>query len=350
MRSLEVARGTLDREVETRFDARGLIRNEGRLQADIRVVTLPDGQDPDDIIRGDPTEWPRLVSQAKPIVAYVIDVVTGDLDLNDAKAKTAAAQRILPLINDVADPIEREHYRQLLARTLKIDERVLLKVSLPSAQPSRQAQAQSPGGQPAGTAVKGRRAGLGPVTNGQTVIDGLRRANYLRQCLHYPRLITQVNGKLVLNQEAMVREDDFTRPEDKALWRLLRDRSETATESVASVAAIEELCDSLDEVVLQRRIKDLLALPEIPVSEIDRLPDHIASSVLDWRLEQVTGQINEMRQLLNEAKMAQDSDLVSMYMNESRDLTLRKLRLDKARGTLSTINRRQEKETEMGDK
>jgi hypothetical protein len=110
------------------------------------------------------------------------------------------------------------------------------------------------------------------------------------------------------------------------------------------------LCDSLDEVVLQRRIKDLLALPEIPVSEIDRLPDHIASSVLDWRLERVTGQINEMRQLLNEAKTAQDSDLVSMYMNESRDQTLRKLRLDKARGTLSTINRRQEKETEMGDK
>src|SRR5690606_30118324 len=39
MRSLQVARQSLDREVEVRFDARGLIRHEGRLKADIRVVT-----------------------------------------------------------------------------------------------------------------------------------------------------------------------------------------------------------------------------------------------------------------------------------------------------------------------
>ena len=348
MRSLEVARGTLDRETDIRFDARGLIRNEGRLQADIRVATLPEGQDPDDIIRNDPTEWPKLVAQAKPIVAYVIDVVTSDLDMNDAKAKTAAAQQVLPLINDVADPIEREHYRQLLARTLKIDERVLLKVQVPSPRPRQQAQTQVPGRGNQPPTVRGKSSGLRTATNGQSGAGSLRRANYLRQCLTYPRLLLQVNGKLALNQEAMVGEDDFKRAEDKALWRLLRDRAETARESVASVAAIEELCDSLDEAILQRRIKDLLVLPNIPESEIDRLPDHIVSSVLDWRLEQVTGQINEMRQLLNEAKVAKESELISMYMNETRELTLRKLRLDKARGTQSKINRRQEKESETG--
>ncbi len=352
MRSLEVARGTLDRETDIRFDARGLIRNEGRLQADIRVATLPEYQDPDDIIRNDPTEWPKLVGQAKPIVAYVIDIVTGDLDMNDAKAKTAAAQQVLPLINDVADPIEREHYRQLLARTLKIDERVLLKVQLPSPRLRQQVQTQVPGrgNQAPAANVMGKRAGLKATINGQTSAGNLRRANYLRQCLTYPRLLLQVNGKLALNQEAMVGEDDFKRAEDKALWRLLRDRAETATESVVTVAAIEELCDSLDEVVIQARIKDLMALPEIPVSEIDRLLDRVVPSILDWRFEKVSEQLTQMTQLFNDAKAERDLDLMSMYMQRLKELPLEKLRLAKVRESLTKANQRLEKEKEMGEK
>ena len=55
LRSLQLARETLDRELDVRFDARGLVRLEGRLKADIRVVTLPPGQDPDKLIRTEPT-------------------------------------------------------------------------------------------------------------------------------------------------------------------------------------------------------------------------------------------------------------------------------------------------------
>jgi hypothetical protein len=62
------------------------------------------------------------------------------------------------------------------------------------------------------------------------------------------------------------------------------------------------------------------------------------------------GQINEMKQLLNEAKTVSEQDLISMYLNESRDLTVRKLKLDKIRGTLTNINRRLEKEKALGDK
>ncbi len=69
MRSLQVARDTLDREFETRFDARGLVQHEGRLQADIHIVTLPEGYDPDKILRTDPDQWPELLAQAQPVVS-----------------------------------------------------------------------------------------------------------------------------------------------------------------------------------------------------------------------------------------------------------------------------------------
>ena len=67
----------------------------------------------------------QLLAQANPIVDYVIMVATSDLDMKDAKAKSAVAKQVLPLISDIADPVEREHYRQLLARSLQVDERTL---------------------------------------------------------------------------------------------------------------------------------------------------------------------------------------------------------------------------------
>ena len=93
MRSLDVARETLDREIESRFDARGLLRHEGRLKADIRIATMPEGKDPDDIITEDPAHWLRLIHEAEPVVSYVIKVLTEDMDMSDGKAKSEVAKR-----------------------------------------------------------------------------------------------------------------------------------------------------------------------------------------------------------------------------------------------------------------
>lgn len=130
LRGLEVARETLDRETVVRFDARGLIKHEGRLKADIRIVTMPAGKDPDNIIRADPAAWTELLRQAEPVTAYVIGVATRDLDMNDAKQKTAVAQQVIPLIKEIGDPVERDHYWQKLARALQVDERSLRQVKV----------------------------------------------------------------------------------------------------------------------------------------------------------------------------------------------------------------------------
>ena len=126
LRGLDVARDTLDRQAEPVFNARGLVRYEGRLDADLRIVSLPEGRDPDEIVLEDPATWPALLGSAQTIVDYVLDVSAAEVDLEDPKAKAYVAQQVLPLIEDVADPVEREAYRQNLARRLKVDERALL--------------------------------------------------------------------------------------------------------------------------------------------------------------------------------------------------------------------------------
>jgi len=47
-------------------------------------------------------------------------------NLNDPKEKGAFSRQVAPIIRDVADPVERAHYAQRLARLLRVDEHAVL--------------------------------------------------------------------------------------------------------------------------------------------------------------------------------------------------------------------------------
>jgi DNA primase len=85
-------------------------------------VALPEGKDPDELVLEAPEGWPAILQGAKPVVEYVLDVLTRGADLDDSKVKASIARQVL-LIDDVADPVERESYRQSMARRLRVDER-----------------------------------------------------------------------------------------------------------------------------------------------------------------------------------------------------------------------------------
>ncbi|MEA5079019.1 MAG: DNA primase [Anaerolineaceae bacterium] len=126
LRGLELARKALDHEDELVFDAHGLLRHEARLQADVRVTTLPEGKDPDEVVLQDPEEWQRILDNAKPIVVHVMETLASHANLDDAKVKADIVAQVQPLIEDVPSAVERDAYRQQLARLLKLDERTLL--------------------------------------------------------------------------------------------------------------------------------------------------------------------------------------------------------------------------------
>mgnify|MGYP000858704586 CR=1 FL=1 len=126
LRGLDIARKALDHETELVFDARGLLHHEARLQADVRVTALPAGKDPDDVVLKDPQEWQQILKNARPIVVHVMETLAAGQNLEDAKVRSSIAAQVLPLIEDVPSAIERDTYRQQLARLLKVDERSLL--------------------------------------------------------------------------------------------------------------------------------------------------------------------------------------------------------------------------------
>jgi DNA primase len=205
LRGLTLAREAMDRQADPVFDARGLVRHEGRLDAELRVVTLPPGKDPDEVVAEDPAGWSAVIGRAQSVVDYVLDVLTSGQVVADPKMKSQVARQVLPLIEDVADPIEREAYRQKLARRLQVDERAL----------------QPGGGKPSGG--RKRRA---PSSEATLQAPEASEARIERFCLglllRSPEVAYRVDRQLVeLDLERLVAQD-FTGTERQVIFQAVR--------------------------------------------------------------------------------------------------------------------------------
>jgi len=122
LRGLRVARQAFTERVSRVPDSLG---GTSRLQASLKIVHLPRGKDPDEVIREDPQGWQALVDGAVSVMDYFVEAVTSRLDLGGEEGKAAAAERLLPLISEVADSVERELYLNKLARRIGVDEKTL---------------------------------------------------------------------------------------------------------------------------------------------------------------------------------------------------------------------------------
>lgn len=125
-KGVETAQQSLDRRVIPVPTATGLIRYEEQLAAEIRILMLPEGLDPDELISRDRARWDQLVAEALPVADYFFQVVLSETDLSSAKGKRQAMERLLPVIAAMGSPAERTHYLQRLAQRLRLDERELL--------------------------------------------------------------------------------------------------------------------------------------------------------------------------------------------------------------------------------
>ena len=108
----------------------------GQLQADdsgvkledVRVARLPDGKDPDEVVREDPAIWEASVAKAKPLVEYLIGHHAGRYDLKTATGRIGFVEAVIPSIRDIADPLRRDEALQQVRHVSGVEERVLRQV------------------------------------------------------------------------------------------------------------------------------------------------------------------------------------------------------------------------------
>lgn len=126
IRGLNQARQSLLRVQKPTVTATGQVRLTERLNANLAIVSMPSGLDPDDVIRRNAQEWQTLVAQAQPLVDFYFRFIAEQYDLTSAQGKGLAVAEIAPLIAELDDEIERQHYIQQLSRAVQIDELTIL--------------------------------------------------------------------------------------------------------------------------------------------------------------------------------------------------------------------------------
>ena len=126
MRGIEVARRSLDRKG---LEMPTLLGTTSKLRAEIRIISLPPGKDPDAVIREDPEEWQRLVDQALPLMEHLIAVVASKVDLTKPEGKSLASEQLLPLIAELEDDVQREFYLGKLANLIGVSEKRLIEMA-----------------------------------------------------------------------------------------------------------------------------------------------------------------------------------------------------------------------------
>jgi DNA primase len=95
---------------------------------DVRVVRLPDGQDPDEVVRESPAGWDAAVSAAKPLVEYLIEHHARRFDLKQSSGRIGFVEAVMPALSGIADPLRRDEALQQVRTVSGVEERVLRQV------------------------------------------------------------------------------------------------------------------------------------------------------------------------------------------------------------------------------
>ena len=299
LRGLEIARQAMDRSDEIAFDARGLLRHEARLQADVRVTTLPPGMDPDEVVLRDPEEWRRILESAKPIVAHVMDTLTAGRNLEDPKAKSEVAAQVMPLIADVPDPVEREAYRQRLARMLKVDERALQGAGQAAATNRRRPVIKDE--KPA------RRTQALPATSGQRAAS--LEAHCLRLLLRQPDMIYQVDRFLLKSGLGRFSEADFDLSGHQHIARLLLDS--LAQDQLDPRQFMQEMLPEALEETWQALAADM---PHGEPNAEKRFED-LMRTLMALRLLKINQSIQQMRFLQEDLQEQEEAQELNPYQD-----------------------------------
>ena len=125
LRGIEVGREVMGRESLPVPDPRGLVRLQDTLAADIRIAELPEGRDPDALIRVDPNQWTEILERAPTFLDYRFTAAVGARDLENARERAALVEELSPLVAAIAEPVVRDEYLQRLARLARLETNAL---------------------------------------------------------------------------------------------------------------------------------------------------------------------------------------------------------------------------------
>lgn len=285
----------------------------------LRIIKMPEGRDPDEVIKSDPQLWHTLLAAALPVIDFYIEAYTADLNLASAQDQRTALDRLLPLIRQL-DSTQQRIYVARLEQVVRIRAELILDLlrQAPTAPKS------SPGTRPRDLPSPPDTHSSGPTPRDRSspaLRSPLnRREDYLLTLLlHHPTLVASLETMLASDLQPFPQVQNllgstldrlFEQTENRVILKAwldadqpeLPDPSETGETTAILPASPQEhkpaWVQHLDE-TLHPQLEQVLTLP-LPSQHIYRYRQDAENCVRHLRLAQARRWQRRLSQQLQE--------------------------------------------------
>jgi DNA primase len=238
-------------------------------------------------------------------------------NLNDAKVKNQIAAQVLPLIEDLPSPVERDTYRQALARMLRVDES-----SLTGTQVQGPAVRRKPRGVNQSQRVeKSSVVAVNPTLKTESYCIGV--------LFRKPALLYRLDRKLQEFGLSPLAAEDFEYTDHQLVFGVIRMAVEQDEKDHHHYVA-SHLPETVDDVS-----RELLAQTEKLDPVDDKLVEELLARFIDLRRANAMVNVNQLR-FLQEEEQQQGGTNLKVYQEQAVQFTKLLNGLDQAKRKLSS--------------
>lgn len=96
-----------------------------KVKVSLSIITIPSGKDPDELIQQDPAAWEACITAPQYALDWLIERYSALLDISSAEGKRKFSDIMLPVVRDLNDAVERDHYLNKLASLIDVSRAAL---------------------------------------------------------------------------------------------------------------------------------------------------------------------------------------------------------------------------------
>ncbi|MHC2296872.1 DNA primase [Rhizobium mongolense] len=297
----------------------------------VRFALLPDGKDPDDLVRHDGrAPFDKVMSQAKPLaeMLWSREINAGNFDTPEARAELEA--RLKQMVAVIVDENVRRHYQQDIRDRLNA-------FFQPQFQNRGERRSFDRGGRPGG---RGGQEARGARISGGGVSERLARSGLVRGHQEIPALRESVLALTIVNHPALMQDEydeiasiDYDNRELQRLWSgVLGAAAAVAGPHLTREYLIERLEEqgfgallkSLEQQIRNARLwiaTEEAAMEDAREGYRQALAFHKRAKALRW-------QKIELEREIAEATEAGDGDVIDQLMRALQEVHFEGLRLE----------------------
>ncbi|TDW31702.1 DNA primase [Rhizobium azibense] len=297
----------------------------------VRFALLPDGKDPDDLVRHDGrAPFDKVMSQAKPLaeMLWSREINAGNFDTPEARAELEA--RLKQMVAVIVDENVRRHYQQDIRDRLNA-------FFQPQFQNRGERRSFDRGGRPGG---RGGQEARGARISGGGVSERLARSGLVRGHQEIPALRESVLALTIVNHPALMQDEydeiasiDYDNRELQRLWSgVLGAAAAVAGPHLTREYLIERLEEQgfgallkgLEQQIRNARLwiaTEEAAMEDAREGYRQALAFHQRAKALRW-------QKIELEREIAEATEAGDGDVIDQLMRALQEVHFEGLRLE----------------------